>query len=115
MKIIPFSVEEIAKSFNLSISKLEIDYNEVREEGHILTKEEKDYIKNDVAIVAKALKIIFDEGLEKMTEGANALADYKKMIKKSRFEHFFPTLDFNVDKDIRQSYKRRFYVFKPDL
>ena len=61
LKIIPFSVEEIAKSFNLPISKLKIDYNEYREIGHILSVEEKEYIKNDVLIVAKALKTIFDE------------------------------------------------------
>lgn len=115
LKILPFSVAEIAKSFNLPISKLEIDYNKVRKIGHKLTKEEREYIKNDVAIVAKALKILFDEELEKMTIGANALADFKKMTKKSKFAHLFPALDYEVDKDLRQSYKRRIYVFKSDL
>lgn len=110
LKIIPFSVEQIAKSFNLPISKLELDYNKPREKGHILTDEEKAYIKNDVAIVAKSLKVLFDEGLEKMTEGANALADFKSMIKKSKFRHYFPNLDFNVDKDLRKAYKRWIYV-----
>lgn len=110
LKIIPFSVEQIAKSFNLPISKLELDYDKPREKGHILTKEEIAYIKNDVAIVAKALKVLFDEGLEKMTQGANALSDFKFMIKKSKFSHFFPNLDFNVDKDLRKAYKRWIYV-----
>ena len=115
LKIIPFSVEQIAKSFNLPISKLEIDYNEVREKGHILTKQEIDYIKNDVTIVAKALKVLFDEKLDKMTEGANALADFKSTISKSKFTHYFPNLDFEVDKDLRKAYKRWFYLFKSDL
>ena len=48
LKIIPFGVSKIAKSFNLPISKLEIDYNAYRELGHTLTKQEIDYIKNDV-------------------------------------------------------------------
>lgn len=39
-----------------------------RSKNHVLTKEEKDYIKNDVIIVAKALNIIFSEGLNKMTQ-----------------------------------------------
>lgn len=112
LKIIPFSVEQIAKSFNLPISKLELDYDKPREKGHILTEKEIAYIKNDVAIVAKALKVLFDEGLEKMTEGANALADFKSMIKKSKFSRYFPNLDFNVDKDLRKAYKRWIYVFK---
>lgn len=110
LKIIPFSVEQIASSFNLPISKLELDYDKPREKGHILTEEERAYIKNDVAIVAKALKVLFDEGLEKMTEGANALADFKAMMKKSKFTHYFPNLDFNVDKDLRKAYKRWIYV-----
>ena len=115
LKIIPFSVEEIAKSFNLPISKLEIDYNEVREKGHILSKEERNYIKNDVTIVAKALKVLFDEGLEKMTEGANALSDFKEILTKSKFNHYFPKLEYDIDKDLRKAYKRWFYLFKPKI
>lgn len=113
LKIIPFSVEQIAKSFNLPISKLKIDYNEFREIGHILTNEEKEYIKNDVLIVAKALKTIFDEDLEKMTQGSNALFDFKKTLSKSRYSHLFPELDLIVDNDIRNSYKGGFTYLNP--
>ena len=38
LKILPFSVKQIAKGFNLEESKLEIDYDEYREPGHELTK-----------------------------------------------------------------------------
>lgn len=113
LKIIPFSVEQIAKSFNLPISKLEIDYNLPRKKGHILTEEEKAYIKNDVAIVAKALKVLFDEKLDKMTEGANALSDFKNIITKSKFLHYFVPLDFETDKDIRRAYKGGFTYLNP--
>lgn len=115
LKIIPFSVKEIAKSFGLEISKLEIDYNKYREVGHILTEEEKAYIKNDVLIVAKALKVLFDEGLDHMTQASNSLHDYKTMINQSKFKHLFPSLDYDIDEDIRMSYKRRFYVFKSNI
>lgn len=106
LKILPFSVEQIAKSFDLPISKLSIDYNEVREKGHILTALETEYIKNDVLIVAKALKILFNEDLQKMTIGSNAVHDFKKTISKNKFEHLFPELDFEIDKDLRKAYKR---------
>lgn len=111
LKIIPFSVDVIAKSFNLPISKLKIDYKKERKKGHILTIEEKDYIKNDVLIVAKALKTLFDEDLKRMTQGSNALYDYKKIIGKQKFAHYFPELDYNLDKELRKSYKRWFYLF----
>ena len=108
LKILPFSVKQIAKSFNLEISKLELDYNKPREKGHILTKEEKDYIKNDVLIVAKALNILFNQNLTKMTIGSNALSEYREILSKRRFEKFFPELEYRVDKDLRQSYKGGF-------
>lgn len=113
LKIIPFSVEETAKCYDLPISKLSIDYKQVREKGHILTKEEQEYIKNDVLIMSKALNIIFKDNLTKMTRASNALADYKEIMTVSKFNHYFPELEFEVDKDIRQSYKGGFTYLNP--
>lgn len=115
LKIIPFSVSDIAKSFNLEMSKLELDYNTKREKGHILTEHERKYITNDVLIVAKALEVLFNENLEKMTIGSNAVSDFKSLIPKSRYNHLFPKLEFELDKDLRQCYKRRVYIFKSNL
>lgn len=114
LKIIPFSVSEIAKSFGLPISKLEIDYKKKREKGYILTDEEKEYIKNDVLIVAKALNQIFNEGLTKMTEGSNALSDFKKIISENKFEHYFIQLDKKLDEELRKSYKGGFTYLSPE-
>ena len=113
LKIIPFSVKQIAKSFDLEEQKLEIDYAKERSRNHTLTKEEKDYIKNDVVIVAKALNVIFSEGLTKMTQGSNALSDFKQMKKKETLERFFPNLEKSVDEEIRKSYKGGFTYLNP--
>lgn len=114
LKIIPFSVDETAKAFNLPISKLKIDYNQYRERGHELTNEEIDYITNDVAIMAQALKVIYDEGLTKMTRASNAMHDFKTMFgSKDKFEHYFPKLDFKVDEQIRKCYKGGFTYLNP--
>jgi len=113
LKIIPFSVKQISKSFGLSESKLEIDYMKERSRNHTLTKEEKDYIKNDVVIVAKALSVIFSEGLIKMTQGSNALFDFKRIKNKRAFERFFPSLPPIVDEQIRRSYKGGFTYLNP--
>lgn len=106
LKILNFSVEMIAKDFNLPIKKLELDYNKKREVGHILTKDEIDYIRNDVEIMARALKIMFDENLTKMTIGSDALSNYKDINK--NFKKYFPILPYEIDKDIRKSYKGGF-------
>ena len=106
LKILNFSVDMIAKDFNLPIRKLEIDYKQIREIGHTLTDEEIDYIKNDVEIMARALKIMFDENLTKMTIGSDALNNYKEINK--NFKKYFPLLPYTIDKDIRKSYKGGF-------
>ena len=106
LKILNFSVEQIAKDFNLPIQKLELDYNEYREVGHILTDHEINYLKNDVEIMARALNIMFNENLTKMTIGSDALANYKQMNK--NFKNYFPQLPYEIDADIRKSYKGGF-------
>ena len=108
LKIIPFSVSVIAKSFGLPISKLELDYNKPRELEHVLEPEEIEYIKNDVKIVAMALKVLFDEGLTHITSASNALHDFKKGYKGDKFSKLFPTIPYEIDKDIRQAYKGGF-------
>lgn len=106
LKVLNFSVDKIAKAFDLPIQKLKIDYKAYREIGHKLTKEEIDYIKNDVKIMALAMKYMFDEGLTKMTIGSDALYYYKKINK--NFSMYFPILPYQIDMDIRRSYKGGF-------
>ena len=108
LKIINMKVKDIAKTFNLPISKLEIDYNEFRERDHQLTEEESEYIKNDVKIVALALAQLFSEKLTKSTAAANALGYYRQITGKDRFEHYFPTLTSFEDSQIRPAYKGGF-------
>lgn len=111
LKILPFSVEAIAKGFNLPISKLEIDYDEKREIGHILTPREIVYLRNDVKIMAMALLTLFNQDLRQMTQGSNALYDYKKIVGKKNFSKWFPIPDY--DFDVRQSYKGGFTYCDP--
>jgi len=108
LKIINMSVKDIAKTFNLPISKLEIDYNQFRPRDYQLTEEEKDYITNDVKIVAMALKELFNEKLTKSTAAANALGYYKQITGRQKFEHYYPVLTAQEDSLIRPAYKGRF-------
>ena len=111
LKILNFSVDQIAKDFGLPIRKLTLDYKAKREIGHVLTPHEVDYIRNDVEIMSRALQIMFDEGLTKMTIGSDALADYKNMC--PNFNKYFPVLPNEIDKDIRASYKGGFTYLNP--
>lgn len=109
-KIIPFSVEAIGKDFKLGIEKLEIDYHQKREIGYQLTEQEIEYLQHDVLIVAKALKLQFDEGLKKMTAGSNALSCYKKSCK--RWADYFPIISESMDSYIRLFYRGGFTAVK---
>lgn len=113
LKIIPLPVSEIPKAFNLKEEKLEIDYNKPRYRGWRLTNQEKEYIKHDVLIVAKALKQMFSQNLNKMTIGSNALNNYKEILTKRKFSHFFPNLDKILDSDLRKSYRGGFTYLNP--
>ena len=111
LKVLNFSVEQIAKDFDLPIRKLELDYNEIREIGHVLTPHEIDYIRNDVEIMARALEILFDNQLNKITIASNALASYKEINK--NFDTYFPKLEFIEDQEIRKSYRGGFTYLNP--
>lgn len=106
LKLLNFSVEEVAKAFNLSIKKLEIDYKTKREKGHKITDEEKEYLKHDVMIMSLALEKMFEMKITRMTIASNAMNFFKDTISKKRFEEWFkPPL---YDKDLRQAYKGGF-------
>lgn len=112
-KIIPFSVEDIAKNYGIPEQKLKLDYNKPRERGHRLTLEELEYIKHDVLIVAKALNANFALGLKKNTLSANALEDFIQTITYDKYKEIFPQLPIKIDKDIRQTYKGGWNYINP--
>lgn len=105
LKLIRLSVEQIAKAYGLTFRKLEIDYDKPRPKGYIPTDEEWEYQHADVAIMSQALHILFTEGLTKITQGSNALYDYKEIIGKKNFKRWFPVLATEIDAFCRKSYK----------
>lgn len=113
LKLFPMSVRRIAQAYNLDEGKGELDYETMREVGHELTAEEMDYIRRDVQIVAQALQVNLDQGLNKMTIGSNAFGFFKDLTGKKAFEHLFPVLTSEVDADIRRSYRGGFTYVEP--
>ena len=112
-KLIPLSVEEIAEAFKMPIKKLSIDYaaHNNLPYGSPLNKEEEEYIKNDVLIVARAVKSFHDQGLKKMTIGSCALAEYKKLIGEDCFKRWFPPPKYH--NDVKQAYKGGYTYLNP--
>lgn len=101
-KTIHSSVHDIAEAFKLPIKKGKIDYDTVRPLEHTPTEEEIEYIENDTEIIARALQLNFEQGLTKVTQPANALAEFKRLHGKSTYEVDFPN-------DLNDSYLREAY------
>lgn len=111
-KVIPLRIEQMPKAFGIEIEKLEIDYNKKRPIGYQLTEEEKEYLRHDVTIVARALRYFIDQGLYGMTIGSIALKSFKKTgnVEKN-WQNLFP-MDLELDSEIRQAYKGAFTYVK---
>lgn len=115
LKLLPMSVDAIAKSFKLPIQKGTIDYDahNYLPEGSPLSPEEQEYIKHDVQIVAHAIEYFHSQGLDKMTIGSCALAEYKKIISERRFKRYFPVPRYHDD--VKRSYRGGFTYLNPDF
>ena len=105
-KLFPgMGVDDIAKAFRMPIYKLKIDYSahDNLPYGSPLTKEEQEYIIHDVKIMADALYQFKAQGLDKITIGSNALAEYKKLVGDRTFNRWFPKMKYHAE--LAEAYK----------
>ena len=114
LKIIPLKVSQISKAFGVDMLKGSIDYNKKRSKEYIPTDEEIEYVKNDVMIVAAAIRYFQDQNLKKMTTSSNALKNFKDIISKNNFDRWF-VMDLKTDQYIRKSYKGGFTWVNPKI
>ena len=117
LKLLPFSVDAIGKGFETKYRKLSIEYEGERHAHGIITKEETDYIKNDVLVMHEALNKLFEmTGEERLTIGSLCLSEFYKLAfhDKQEREAFLPDLSKvfcpidgfnNADEYIRRSYQ----------
>lgn len=111
LKKLPFSVDRIGQAFNLTTQKGDVSqefYNRFRPVGHKITGEEYDYIYRDIKVVAGALKIQFEQGLDKMTAGSDSLSGYKASISNKLYDKYFPTFSIELDSNLRKAYRGGF-------
>lgn len=116
LKLLPFSVKQIGKSFKTKHQKLDMEYIGYRYAGCNITDEEKQYIANDVLVVKEALEQLFNDGHYKLTIGSCCMEEYKKTTGAYDYKDLFPPLDevaldknifgsSNADEYIRHSYR----------
>lgn len=112
LKLLPFSVKEIAKGFNTKYQKSVIEYTGFRFAYGEITDEEREYLARDLLIPAEALNHLFKSGFKKKTIGSNALHEYKNILGIHNFNEIFPDMsrmespvqDRDLDNYIRNAY-----------
>ena len=92
LKLLPFSVKRIGKSFKTKHQKLDMEYTGFRYSGCEITDKEKEYIANDVLVVKEALEIMFTEGHNKLTIGSCCLEEYKHILGKDDYSLMHPNM-----------------------
>lgn len=108
LKKLPMSVANVAKAFKLDEGKGDLDYGRFRAIGYEPTADELDYLRRDIQIVARALRVQFIAGMKRLTVGADSLAEYKHTIGLKSFTRTFPVLCPTMDEDVRRAYRGGF-------
>lgn len=105
LKLLPFSLKRIGKSFGTKHQKLEMDYKGFRYAGCEITESEKAYIANDVLVIKEALEIMYNNNHKKLTIGSCCLDEYKKIVGYKTYTNNFPNLyDMPLD-ETKHKYK----------
>lgn len=121
LKLIPFSLSQAGKAFDVEHQKLSMEYTGYRDKDYVFTDDEKQYILNDVLCLKECLEYMFSQGHTKSTIGSCCMSEYQKNFmspfEKREFKMLFPNLyDYdlpyyiqseftNVGEYIRKSYR----------
>lgn len=78
LKLIPFKLADAGKAFACKHQKLNMEYTGYRDKNTVFTKEEEEYIINDVLCLKECIEVMLEKGYEKSTIGANCRESYNK-------------------------------------
>ena len=94
LKLFPTSIAKAAVDYGLEYRKGELDYDKIRYEGHIMNKEEEEYLQGDIVILRSLIEIAVKSNFKKLTIAGVAFSTYKQQLesKDVEFTTLFPTL-----------------------
>lgn len=106
LKILNFSIRQIAKLFKMPISKGETPL--LYDKPNEIKKSWLTYIKTDVGILARGIyAMYFEENFSKFTSASESLSEFKRILKKEgqEFRQLFPELKKDIDNFCRKAYR----------
>lgn len=108
LKLLNFKVDEIGDAFNLPINKQfnQDYYNRTRADEITVTEEDIKGCEADTEVVARALDIMKDNEMDKLTLSSSAFNNWKKILQQNgySFNKLFPTLGRECDIFLRKGY-----------
>lgn len=102
LKLLPFSLREIGKSFGTKHKKLEMDYEGFRYPNCPISETELSYIKNDVLVLKEAMEIMFADDHNKLTIGSCCLQEFKNtlLLGEIDYKNLYPDLyEIKINKE----------------
>lgn len=127
LKLLPMSVDNIGKNMHTKHRKSvgTVDYSATRVRGQKLTPVEIDYCRNDVLVVAEALKMLDDIDVRwrnSLTIGSLCMRSYldtygvnNRVKQKKYYRGRFPALDRDLDHDLRVGYRGGWCFVNPTI
>lgn len=100
MKLLPFSVDKIAKDFKLPILKEHIDYND-----YTIDAKRLEYVYHDVRIVAMGLNVLKGQNLNKMTAASCAYSRFTSIYDRDYLSRALPDLGKDFLLEWRNAYR----------
>lgn len=77
LKLLPFPLKKIGKSFKTKHQKLDMIYEGRRHANGVITDAEAEYLKNDVLVLKEGLEIYFEKNGMSLTIGSACVQNYK--------------------------------------
>ena len=112
-KLINHTPKQIISSFGMDDIKY-IDINNDMIDIDNISEQAVLHLKNNTIAIAKSLQMLFDLGLNKNTMASNAMREYIDLLGEKNFRKLFPVLPYEVDYEIRLSYKGGYMYTSPE-
>lgn len=96
LKLIPFSLAEAGNAFQTEHRKLNMEYKGYRDKEYVLSRDEEEYIINDVLCLKECIEYMMLQGHTSNTIGSCCMHEYKNKFMspfdKKEFQDLFPEL-----------------------
>lgn len=114
-KLVNETPKKIISDFDIQgVKYYDFNFDLLKNGNYYRMEKAVECLKNNTIAIAEVLDYMFSLGLTKNTMASNAIHEYINTIGEKNFKKFFPALPYEVDYDIRMSYKGGYIYTSPE-